>query len=228
MKRNLIDDGFNPELVKSAIFSGLLEIPVIKREKELIIPNSMIPFSERNKSKTHDEFICFYEHDIRFRKILTATKEQLESLKKYKGVISPDCSLYFDLPLVLQMTNTYLNRQIGHYLQTQGIYVIPNVRWGDERSYQRIIPTELPFAFLGLEKHGIYSLGTYGCCKTAEYKHHLREGLRSFITEIKPEILLIYGGMPEGIFGEFKNKVQFVHYVDWTKLQHEKAGKKNG
>ena len=41
MKRNLIDDGFNPELVKSAIFSGLLEIPVIKREKELIIPNSM-------------------------------------------------------------------------------------------------------------------------------------------------------------------------------------------
>ena len=70
-----------------------------------------------------------------------------------------------------------------------------NVRWGDERSYTRIIPDELPFAFLGLEKHGIYSIGTYGCCKTAEYKHHLREGLRSFIEEIEPEINIQKNGL---------------------------------
>lgn len=155
--KNIIDDGFNAELVENAIFTGLLEIPLIRKPSEFIIPKSMIPFSERNKSVNHEEFICFYEHDIRFRDILTATKEQLASLKKFKGVISPDCSLYYDMPLVLQMANTYLNRQIGHYLQEQGLYVIPNVRWGDERTYKRLILTELPFAFLGLEKRGIYS-----------------------------------------------------------------------
>lgn len=226
--KNLIDDGFNAELVETAEFRGLLEIPLIKKPDEFIIPKYMIPFSERNNSKNCEEFICFYEHDIRFRDIVTSTKEQIASLKKFKGVISPDFSLYYDMPLVLQMSNTYLNRQIGHYLQTQGVYVIPNVRWGDERSYSRIIPDEPPFAFLGLEKHGIYSIGTYGCCKTAEYKHHIREGLRSFIKEIEPEIVCVYGAMPDSIFGEFKKDVQFVHFDDWTKKQHLHGGKKNG
>ena len=226
--KNIIDDGFNAELVETAVFDGFLEIPIIHNNKEIIIPKAIIPFSERKKSTDYSEFVCFYEHDIKFRNILTATKEQIDELKKFAGVISPDCSLYYDMPLVLQMTNTYLNRQIGHYLQTQGIYVIPNVRWGDERTYTRIIPTEVPFAFLGLEKHGIYSIGTYGCCKTSEYKHHLREGLRSFIKEIKPKMILVYGAMPESIFGEFKSDIQFVHFADWTKTQHEKSEGKNG
>lgn len=226
--KNIIDDGFNAELVENAIFTGLLEIPLIKTPGEFIIPYKMILFSERNKSKNYEEFVCFYEHDIRFRDILTATKEQIDSLKKFKGIISPDCSLYYDMPLVLQMTNTYLNRQIGHYLQTQGIYVIPNVRWGDERSYTRIIQNEIPFAFLGIEKHGIYSIGTYGCCKTTEYKHHLSEGLRSFIKEIEPKIILVYGAMPDSIFGEFKKDVKFVHYDNWIKMQHLQGVKQNG
>lgn len=225
-KRTIIDDGFNPELVETAVFTGLLEVPLIKCERELVIPKGLIPFSEIGKTKTYEEFVCFYEHDIRFRDVLTVTKEQAKKLQGFKGIISPDCSLYYDMPLVLQMVNTYLNRQIGHYLQTQGFYVIPNVRWGDERSYKRIIPTELPFAFLGLEKHSIYSIGTYGCCKSSINKQHLREGLRSFIQEIEPKIILVYGAMPDSVFAEFKEKVQFIHFEDWTRKQH--GGKQNG
>lgn len=220
--KNIIDDGFNAKLVKTAIFDGLLEIPVIHNNAEIIIPQGMVPFSERNKSKNKKDFVCFYEHDIKFRNILTATKEQIEDLKRFPGVSSPDCSLYRDMPLVLQMMNVYLNRQVGHYLQAQGIYVIPNIRWGDERSYTRLIPTELPFAFLGVEKGGIYSIGTYGCCKTTENKHYLREGLRSFIKEIKPKIILVYGAMPKSIFKEFESSVKFIQFNDWTTKQHKK------
>ena len=218
--KNIIDDGFNAKLVKTAIFDGLLEIPVIHNNAEIIIPQGMVPFSERNKSKDKKDFVCFYEHDIKFRNILTATKEQIEDLKRFPGVISPDCSLYRAMPLVLQMMNVYLNRQVGHYLQTQGIYVIPNIRWGDERSYTRLIPTELPFAFLGVEKGGIYSIGTYGCCKTTENKHYLREGLRSFIKEIKPKIILVYGAMPESIFSDLKNMTTFIQIDNWIKQCH--------
>ena len=227
-RKCVIDDGFNAELVKNSIFTGLLEIPLIKKPREFIVPKSLIPFSECKNSKTYKEFVCFYEHDKKFRDILNFPEEQIYALKKFQGVISPDCSLYYDMPLVLQMTNTYLNRQIGHYLQSQGIYVIPNVRWGYERSYKRIILTELPFAFLGLEKQGIYSIGTYGCCKKAEYKYHLREGLRSFIKEIEPKIILVYGAMPDSVFTEFKKDVQFIQYDNWTKLQHNKGDKHNG
>lgn len=227
--KNLIDDGFNSELVKNAIFDGFFEIPLIKNPEQIVIPNALIPFSKMNRSKKHLEFVCFYENDIKFRDILISTRENLKKLKMFPGVISPDCSLYYDMPFVLQMTNLYLNHQIGHYLQENGVYVIPNVRFGDERTYKRIIPSEPPFAFMGLEKNGIYSIGTYGCCKSSEYKFHLKEGIRSFIKEIEPEILLVYGAMPGDVFGEFKNsKVQFFHYDNWIKVQHKKEEEKNG
>lgn len=83
--KNIIDDGFNAELVENAIFTGLLEIPLIKTPGEIIIPKSMLPFSERTKSESDEEFVCFYEHDIRFRDVLTAIKEQISPLKSSRA-----------------------------------------------------------------------------------------------------------------------------------------------
>lgn len=227
--KDLIDDGFNAELVEEALFDGLLEIPTIKKPETFIIPKVLRPFSQRNNKPDYSDFIMEYEHDIRFRDLLTCTKNCLPEISKYAGFISPDNSLYFDMPLALQITNVYLNRQIGYFIQQQGVYVIPNIRWGDERTYKRILPNERPIAFLGAEKHSIYSIGTYGCCRSAKEKYHLREGLRSMIIELEPVIILVYGPIPDSIFGEFKNQnIQFVHYDDWIKVQHQKGGKLNG
>lgn len=219
----IIDDGFNAKLVETATFAGLLEIPTIKKPDEFIIPKAMIPFTKRKLSSDHKEAIVFYEHDIKFRNLLSDVDGYIEELSKFPAIVSPDCSLYYDMPLVLQMTNTYISRQIGYYLQTNGLYVIPNVRWGDERSYTRIIPTEVPFAFLGIEKHSIVSIGTYGCSKTREEVHHLREGLKAMIEELEPEIVLVYGSMPDSVFKEFLDKVQFFLYPDWTSFRHGRS-----
>lgn len=219
-KANIISDGFNARLVETATFSGLLEIPAIKKPDRFIVPEAMIPFSKRKLTDNHREALMFYEYDIQFRDILTAVDDYIEELSKFPVVVSPDCSLYYDMPLVLQMANTYLSRQIGHYLQTKGIYVVQNVRWGDERSYTKIIPTEVPFAFLGVEKHSIVSIGTYGCSKTREEVHHLREGLRAMLRELEPEVVLVYGSMPDFVFKEHQDKTQFVRYPDWTSYRH--------
>lgn len=225
--KNLIDDGFNAELVETALFDGLLEIPTIKAPTQIIVPEKMVPFSLWNRINDYSEYFgCFYEHDLKFRDILTSTKEYLEKTKQFKGIISPDCSLYRDAPLVIQMINTYLNRQIGHYLQTQGVYVIPNVRWGDEFSYKRIIPTEKPFAFLGLEKHSIYCIGTYGCIKSKKDSYHFREGLRSMIQELEPKIIIVYGSIHDRIFGEFKKSCKFINIPDLITFKHQEV--KNG
>ena len=118
------------------------------------------------------------------------------------------------MPLVLQIANTYMSRAIGHYLQQQGIYVIPNVRWGDERSYTTC---ELPekFAFLGLPKHSIVSIGTYGCIQSKINKYYFKEGLRAMLEELEPEVVIVYGSMPDSIFSEFKCKTKFIQYNDW-------------
>lgn len=219
--KSIIDDGFNAELVETATFAGLLEIPVINNPENYVITEKLIPLDQISKTDNYSETVQCYIMDKKFQDFIVNVKNYINELRKFKAVISVDCSLYYDMPLVLQMTNVYLSHQIGHYLQTQGITVIPNVRWGDERSYTRIIPSEPPFAFLGYEKHGIYAVGTYGCCQSKEEKKHIREGLRSMIKELEPKTILIYGAMPDSIFNEFKDSgINFVHFENWTKLQH--------
>lgn len=205
MKKAILDDGFNSELVVNAIFDGILEIPQLEKPKEIIIPTTLIPFSQIKRSKDKTETVHFYEYDKKFLNALNSTKELLAQLKDFSAIISPDCSLYRDMPLCLQIANTYLNRAIGHYLQSNGLYVIPNVRWGDERSYAT---TELPekFAFLGIPRNSIVSIGTYGCIKSRENKHYFKEGLSAMLEELNPKVVLVYGGMPDSIFNDFKNQ----------------------
>ena len=55
-KRCVIDDGFNSELVETAFFDGILEIPRLETPKEIFVPENLIPFTKRNSSKN---FSCF-------------------------------------------------------------------------------------------------------------------------------------------------------------------------
>ena len=214
-KNFVVDDGFRADLVRAADFKGIFEIPYINPPKKIVLPKDTIPFSLMNRTMDHTEFVVFYEHDVKFADILTSTDEYLDDLKKFSGVVSPDCSLYRDMPLTLQIANTYMNRAIGHYLQMHGIYVIPNVRWGDERSYTTCILPE-KFAFVGLPKRSIVSIGTYGCIQGKENKRYFREGLMAMLDELEPEYVLVYGSMPDEIFGDLKGRTNFIHYIDWT------------
>ena len=132
---NLVDEGFRVSLVETAYFDGDFEIPHIDAPDEIIIPKGMVPFSLRERSLRHEDFVCFYENDINFRRILTDTESFVDDLKRFPGIITPDCSLYIDAPLCVQICSVYLNRAVGAYLKQQGIYVIPNIRWGDERTF---------------------------------------------------------------------------------------------
>ena len=226
MSKCSIDDGFSPELVANANFDGFLEIPVIKPPKEIIIPEKVIPFSKKNRSKDSSEFVHFYEYDEKFGQILKDTKKNLEELKNFKGIISPDFSVYYDSPLYAQIGNICRNRMAGHIFQEHGFYVIPNVRWGDERTYTITEKYKEKIAFLGLPKHSIVSIGTYGCCKTKEEKYHLRNGLLAMLDELEPIVVLVYGAMPDSIFGDIKHLTQFVQYPDW--ISSVKGGNHNG
>ena len=212
---NFIDDGFNAELVEHALFNGMLEIPSIEAPENIRIPKSLTPFSKRKYVESKDTAICEYEHDIRFANLIYSTREQVAEIKQFSALITPDCSIYRDMPLCLQITNTYFNRAVGAFFQENGAYVITNIRWGDERSYTTC---ELPekFAFLGAPKKSIVSIGTYGCIKGAENKYHFKAGLEAMLQELEPKVVLVYGSMPDDIFKDYINSTKFVQYDDWT------------
>ena len=219
--KNLFDDGFHAELVADAIFSGILQIPTLKPPKDIIIPKTLIPFSKRKQSKKHDEFVCFYEYDIKFRDLLTSVEQFLPELKAFPGIITPDCSLYRDMPLVLQLANIYMNRAIGYKLQSEGIYVIPSIRWGDDRTYtDRYLPEQA--AFLGVPKNSIVSVSTYGCMKDISDRVCFQGGLDAMLDALRPHTVLVYGPMPEDIFEPYDEDVRFVQYDDWITFKHRK------
>lgn len=215
MSKTIIDDGYSSYLVVDAVFVGKYQIPVLSKHETILIPKDMIPFDKRRKVKDNDIAINFYMHDKTFKQVLTHTKKYIAELSKFSQVISPDCSLYRDMPLCLQITNTYMNRAIGFYLEKNGIYVIPNVRWGDERS--------LEFCFDGLPTNDIVSISTYGCIKGYENKYYFKIGLREMLKVLKPQVVLVYGAMPDEVFSEFINETKFINYSSY--ISRVKGGK---
>ena len=119
-----LDDGCNPKLVAGAIFDGNLEIPIIEKPSRFIIPSAIVPFSRRNLVSDYNAAVGFYEMDELFADVLIHPNNYIEDLSRYAAVISPDCSLYRDAPLSVQITNVYRNRAIGSYYQRKGLYVI--------------------------------------------------------------------------------------------------------
>lgn len=153
-------DVFKSYLVSGAQFSELYEFPRLKKVQ--FKPNKAIPFDKCMKIMDDTSWVHFYQHDYKFERIWNQPLKYLNLLKSFSGVITTDFSLYRELPLAMQIWNTYRNRALSFWLQQNGIHIVPNVRWSDERSYG--------FAFEGLPQGGSFAISTNGCIHTKNQK----------------------------------------------------------
>lgn len=219
-EKAILDDGCNPELVQGVHWDGFLEIPTITKPSYFLTPKMIVPFSQRNRcGNPKDCMICFNEMDFRWSEILIQPEAFIDDLQRFAGIISPDCSLYRNAPLAVQITNLYRNRAVGAYFQRQCCYVVPQIRCGSIETFStRIFPE--PIAFLGVEKHSIVAIGTYGCIQTKEDKKVFKAGLQAMLDYLCPEIVLVYGSMPKSIFNDFINSTRFIQYPDWISYKH--------
>ncbi len=218
---NLFYDGFNSKLIETAFFEGLLEIPVLEPQKEIIIPSIAVPFSKRKAiTNPSEEMLVFYEQDPEFRNFISTPQKYIDELNDIQIISTPDCSLYRDMPLWEQIANIGVSRSVGHYLQQQGKYVIPNVRWGDKRTYTKGVFDYIP-AFSGIPKNSIVSIGTYGCSKSKEDKYFLEAGLEAMLASLTPQAVIVYGSYNAKIFGKYDHYTHFHHLPDWTSFIHK-------
>ena len=128
--------------------------------------------------------------------------------------------MYRDAPLAVQIANLYRSLAVGSFWQRRGVNIIPNIRWGSEDTYtDSALPEKI--AFLGAPKHSIAAVGTYGCIRHKEDKYHFRAGLDAMLETLEPEVVLVYGAMPESVFGAYRMYTKFVHYDNWTKTRHK-------
>ena len=211
--RTSCKDVFHAFLVKNAKYEGYYELPSIKGIN--IYPTKLIPFSKCLSSKDYDCFIHFYEDDYEFERIWKGPKKYLNILKKFKGVITPDFSLYRDMPLAMQIWNTYRSRAIGSWLQENGINVICNVRWADERSYD--------FCFDGAPSNSIISIGTHGNIKVKEDRQYFEKGFNECIKVLKPSVTIIYGSLTKNIKETCEsNNIKLINFDSEYSLSRRK------
>lgn len=146
--------------------------------------------------------------------MLKQPEAYVETAKKFSVFVPPDCSVYRDMPLALQITNIYRSRAIGAYMQQHGANTYPLVRWGDERTYSTAVLPE-PVAFIGVVKHSVVVISTYGCIRGKENRKHFKAGLEAMVEYLEPTLVLVHGTMPKEVFCEVLNKSEFIHYPDW-------------
>ena len=114
----------------------------------------------------------------------------------------------------LQQTNVYFNRAVGFYLQKQGIPVIPNIRWSDEKSFE--------YCFLGVPKNTIIAMSTHGCIRSKEQKRIFKLGVERTIKELQPSAIILHGHMPEDVFSDFTSVVPFYRFPSEFEETHKK------
>ena len=160
-------------------------------------PANALPFEKAYSKATDKNWLHFYTHDHIFECVWNNPNRYLPVFKRIAGVITPDFSIYREMPLAMQIWNTYRNRALAFWLQREGVPIIPNVRWGDERTYA--------FAFEGLPKGGTVAVSTNGLLRNRLDREYFKQGLAVMIETLQPRTIVNYSRMPDDIFGPYRN-----------------------
>ena len=214
MHKTKMDDGFYPYLVDGAALVGAPGIPALMDLHNTQVPRKLIPFEKIRRVEDRRGYVHFYMHDRYFEHMLTATTKYVDLLKRFDGVITPDCTLERGQAPCLQQTNTYFNRAVGYYLQKQGIPVIANIRWSDERSFE--------YCFLGVPKKAIVCVSTHGCIKSRREKQLFKAGFEEMLRQLEPTEILVHGLMPPEVFGGYEGDIRFHRYPSQLEQVHSR------
>lgn len=173
---------------------GFYQMPVIEPEDH--IPEDLIGFNYALTSSNKESGIHFYIDDYQFERVWNQPHLYLEKISEYDCMLTPDFSLYQEMPIAMKIWNTYRSRLIGQLAQRRGIIVIPTVSWCEKETFT--------FCFDGLPKRSTLSISTIGV-KQDDYNFELwKNGVDEMIKRLKPKTLLIYGGEVDYDYGNIK------------------------
>lgn len=193
-QRKSCKDIFNAFLVSEAKYDGLFEFPRIMPTYE--IPNRLISFSKASSCRDYNQWVHFYEDDHLFERLWRNPQNYVELLRRFNGVILPDFSLYRDMPFAMQLWNIYRSRAIGCWLQRHGIKAIPNVRFGDYRTYKVCCD--------GLAERSVIAVGSHGTMRNPIDRKIFLNGVDAIVKRLRPATIVVYGTAPEKYFDKYR------------------------
>lgn len=187
---------------------GTLQIPTVPkfRAKEDDFTDVRLIGFDKIKLENDTYFnrmVHFFLYDYKFERVWKNPETDLEKLKRYRAVFTPDFSMYTEMAPVLQLYNTFRNRWCGAYYASKGVRVIPTVSWGLDNTFD--------FCFDGIEKGSAVAVSTYMVSEHGNHKDQKEfflKGYNEMLNRIEPETILCYNEP----FPEMHGNIVFVDY----------------
>lgn len=202
-ERKRTDNAYNLGMMEYVQFTNdFWQMPII--ECDDYIPQSLVGFNYAMTSEDKQTGIHFFVDDYQFERVWNDPEKYMGILQPYQCVLSPDFSLYADMPMSMKIWNIYRSRFIGAYWQSHGLKVIPTISWAEKETFD--------FAFCGISVGSIVAISTIGVKENKDAMQIWRDGVDEMIKRIKPKAILIYGGEVDYDYGAiqtvyFANKV---------------------
>lgn len=196
----------NPLLLRNQFErTGTFEIPFIRKDEVSLENLSLIGYDKVSSGKK-DQVVHFFLDDYKFESLWNNPEPRIEKLSAFRAVLSPQFSIYSEMPIAVQIHNTFRSRWCGAYLQSKGIHVAPSVVWGEADTFW--------FCFDGIEKGSIVAVSTVG---VRNEKDLFMAGYRELMKRIEPSAVICYGKP----FEEMSGNVIYVSYEE-TNNYHPK------
>ncbi len=187
-RRTGLRDIWNAYMCRGARFAkfDIPECPTIVTK----LPESILTWEEAKQlhkklvkkdiNYQNEAYVCFYLDDYKFDSVRTSIWFYpwlaLRILKHFRGIITPDFSLYQDFPYPIKIWNTYRMRAFGYWAGNQSLEVINNARWGTSETY------DYCFEGIGFE-----------------------EGLEEMIRRLSPKTIIVYGSSNYPCFDKLRD-----------------------
>lgn len=163
---------------------GRFELPLVRKQ---VIDLSCIQLIACTNTRANErEFasygVHFFVDDYKFNKLYEAPEKSYPIYSQYRFCLTPDYSVYGEMPIWRQIQSVAHGRWCGAWWQGKGMTVIPTISWAQYSSYD--------FCFDGVEQGSIVAISTYACRR--ERLAFLR-GCDAMLEHINPEAIICYG-----------------------------------
>nr|DAI41809.1 MAG TPA: protein of unknown function (DUF4417) [Caudoviricetes sp.] len=185
-ERDRTFNAYNLPLLRDAELAGAWDVPALAPCDE--VPDDLVGFNYVKSLRGGDsrrDGVHFFLDDYQFERVWRRPDLYMRMLARFWCVLTPDFSLYRDMPLAVQLHNVFRSRLIGAFWQRQGLRVIPTLQWSTPESFD--------FVFDGLPERSTVAVSTVGVLTDPVATALWRLGMSEALERLRPNLVLLYG-----------------------------------
>ncbi|MCL2109743.1 MAG: DUF4417 domain-containing protein [Oscillospiraceae bacterium] len=160
------------------------DFPTLISYKEEVKCEKWVNFHASIKNPEKAEGLHFYEHDYKFERIWNNPGKYISVFKRFKYIIQPDFSLYYNFPVALQIYNKFRNHWLACYYSVYGIEMIPNISLSCETNYS--------WSLLGYPTESVVAFSDIGCVRHNHSRIEIRKTYDEMIRQLNPRHILYF------------------------------------